>query len=50
MVQDHRYKLVEGFSERRELYDREVDPFETENIADSRPGEVERLSRLFVDA
>ena len=45
MVQDHRYKLVEGFAERRELYDREADPFETDNIADSRPGEVERLSR-----
>ncbi len=50
MVQDHRYKLVEGFAERRELYDREADPFETDNIADSRPGEVERLSKLFVDA
>ena len=50
MVQDHRYKLVEGFREQRELFDREADPYERENIADRKPAEVERLGRLFSDA
>ena len=50
MVQDHRYKLVEGFFEGRRLYDREVDPLETVNIAAGKPGEVERLAKLFPDA
>ena len=50
LVQDHRYKLVEGFAEHRELYDREADPLETENIATGKPGEVERLAKLFSDA
>ncbi len=50
-VQDQRYKLVEGFgSEPQQLFDREADPFEDENIAQAKPAEVERLSRLFVDA
>ncbi len=49
MVQDHRYKLVDGFFERRALYDREADPLETDNIADRRPGAVERLRRLFLN-
>ena len=47
LVQDHRYKLVEGFFEGKALYDREADPLEIENIAASKPGEVERLSTLF---
>ena len=47
MVQDHRYKLVEGFFEQRVLFDREADPLENENIADSKPGEVARLEKLF---
>ena len=50
MVQDHRYKLVEGFFEQKALYDREADPQETENIAASKPGEVARLEKLFADA
>lgn len=50
MVQDHRYKLVEGFYEARALFDRETDPTESENIADSKPGEVARLAGLFDDA
>lgn len=50
-VQDRRYKLVENFERRgRELYDRENDPLEDENIADAKPGEVERLAKLFVGA
>jgi len=49
-VQDHRYKLVEGFRNRRELFDREADPYERENIADSKPAEVERLGQLFAEA
>ena len=50
-VQDQRYKLVEGFGqEPRQLFDREADPFEDENIAESKPAEVERLSELFVEA
>ena len=49
-VQDRRYKLVENFDGRgRELYDRENDPLEDENIADAKPGEVERLAKLFVE-
>lgn len=50
MVQDHRYKLIEGFFEATALYDREADPLETENIASAKPGEVSRLEKLFVDA
>ena len=50
MVRDHRHKLVEGFFEARALIDRETDPTESENKADSKPGEVARLSRLFDDA
>ncbi len=49
LVQDHRYKLVEGFFEDRVLYDREADPLEDENIAATKPSEVERLSKLFAD-
>ena len=50
-MQDQRYKLVEGFgSEPRQLFDREADPFEDDNIAEAKPAEVERLSRLFVEA
>lgn len=47
MVQDHRYKLVEGFFEETALYDREKDPTESENIADRKPGEAARLAMLF---
>ena len=50
MVQDHRYKLVEGFFEARALFDLETDLTESENIAEGKPGEVARLARLFADA
>ncbi len=50
LVQDHRYKLVEGFFERPWLYDREADPDETKNVADAKPSEVARLRKLFPDA
>ena len=50
LVQDQRYKLVDGFFERPALYDRETDPLETEDIAAAKPGEVARLSKLFLDA
>lgn len=50
MVQDHRYKLVEGYGDGRLLFDRETDPWENENLAGAKPGEVERLSKLFVGA
>ena len=49
MIQDHRYKLVEGFFEQTALYDREADPRETENIATRKPGEVARLAQLYAD-
>ena len=49
MVQDHRYQLVEGFFETRALLDRETDPTESEDIAESKSGAVARLSRLFAD-
>ena len=49
LVQDHRYKLVEGFFDDTVLYDREADPLERENIAEAKRGEVERLSTLFAD-
>ncbi len=46
-VQDHRYKLVDGFGEEQvRLFDREADPNETENIASAKPGVVEQLSKL----
>ncbi len=50
MVQDQRYKLIDGFFEDRTLFDREADPLETENVAGSKPGEVARLEKLFADA
>ena len=50
LVQDHRYKLVEGFFEDTVLYDREADPLERENIAAAKPSEVERLSKLFAES
>ena len=50
MVQDQRYKLIDGFFEERTLFDREADPLETENVAGSKPGEVARLEKLFADA
>ena len=49
VVQDHRYKLVDGFFEAIALYDRENDPTESENIAESKPDEVARLAKLFAD-
>ena len=49
-VQDHRYKLIEGFFEERTLFDLEADPLENENIAAGKPGEVARLEKLFVSA
>ena len=50
MVRDQRYKLVEGFFGERALFDLESDPLETENVAPAKPGEAERLARLFPDA
>ena len=49
-VNDHRYKLVEGYFEERALYDLENDPLEAENIAAGKPAEVARLEKLFVEA
>ena len=49
MVQDQRYKLVDGFFEEKTLFDREADPLETENVAESKPGEVARLEKLFAE-
>ena len=50
-VQDERYKLVEGFgTEGAQLFDREADPNETENIVAAQPGVVERLSTLMSNA
>ena len=46
-VNDHRYKLVEGYFQEKALYDLEADPLESENIAAGKPGEVARLERLF---
>ncbi len=50
MVQDQRYKLIEGFFEEKTLFDRESDPLETENIAASKPAEIARLEKLFAEA
>lgn len=53
MVEDQRYKLVvgelRGIGNETRLFDREADPTEAENIAESKPGEVERLRKLLVD-
>lgn len=49
-VQDQRYKLVRGSGgSGPRLYDRESDPFELENLADAKPGAVERLGKLLAD-
>ena len=48
VVQDHRYKLVDGFSEEKELYEVEADPWENENIAAAKPEVVARLEKLLV--
>ena len=48
VVQDHRYKLVDGFHEEKELYDLEADPFEDENIAAAKPDVVAGLEKLLV--
>ncbi len=48
VVQDHRYKLVDGFLEEKELYEVEADPWEDENIAAAKPDVVARLERLLV--
>ena len=46
-VQDHRFKLVQGFGpDGPQLFDREADPFESTNIAGAKPREVGRLSKL----
>ena len=50
MVQDHRYKLAEGYGDKKLLFDREADPWEKENVADTKPGEVAWLSKLFIEA
>ncbi len=53
MVEDQRYKLVvgeiQGLDDKPRLFDREADPTENENIAEAKPGEVERLRKLLVD-
>ena len=50
-VQDRRYKLIEGFgTEPSRLFDREADPWETENIAAAKPGVVEQLSKLMASS
>ncbi len=53
MVEDQRYKLVvgeiTGLGHKTRLFDRESDPTEAENIADTKPAEVERLRKLLVD-
>ena len=50
-AQDQRYKLVSNFGDGGpQLFDRETDPSENEDIADAKPGEVERLSNLLVRA
>lgn len=50
MVRDHRYKLVEGRGDKKLLFDREAGRWENENVANTKPGEVERLSKLFIEA
>ena len=50
MVQDHRYKLVEGFFGNKVLYDRESDPHERDDIASARPDQVARLAKHFLEA
>lgn len=50
-VQDHRYKLIDGFgSGGRRLYDREEDPLETRNIASKKQSEVARLRKILSPA
>ena len=49
LVQDHRYKLVDGFEEKKLLFDTEADPFEDHNIAASKPEVVARLEKLFAE-
>ena len=50
-AQDQRYKLVRGFGEDGpQLFDREADPTERQNLAASKPTEIERLSKLLVPA
>ncbi len=50
-VQDRRYKLVEGFGQRSvQLFDREADPHEQEDVADAKPGVVEDLAKLMARA
>jgi choline-sulfatase len=48
VVQDHRYKLVDGFEEEPMLYEIEADPWEDENIAAAKPDVVARLEKLLV--
>ncbi len=50
MARDHRYKLAEGYGDKKLLFDREADPWENENVANTKPGEPERLSKLFIEA
>ena len=46
-VQNERYKLVNGFgAEEMQLFDREADPDERRNIAETKPAVVAELSRL----
>ncbi len=50
LVQDHRYKLVDGFEEKKMLFDTEADPLEDHNIAASKPDVVARLEKHFASA
>ncbi len=50
MVRVHRFKLVEGYGDKKLLFDREADPWENENVAPTKPGPVARLSKLFIEA
>ena len=50
LVQDHRYKLVDGLAEKKLLFDTEADPYEDHDIADSKPDVVARLEKLFAEA
>ena len=50
-VQDRRYKLIQGYGgQGTRLYDREADPLEERDLVSEKPGEVERLSKLFATA
>lgn len=47
-ITDGMYKLIMREGEADRLYDLSVDPFETNNIAKSRPEDIERLKEAFI--